>query len=213
MKVLGSELNKTRLRLIMSKEIIPKMELLVGPLTQECIEYIILNSRIKQVNKDQYLEESGTYEAGHLHYLYSGIAHSFYYDDETDKNFVTRLWKKDDILFDVRSFVNCEDRLENIQMLEDGEVISIGHFPLKNLLNNTPQLLTLSTHLQIERETYNKFYQHLLKSSVEERLILFLKHNPTIINRINKDCIAQHLNVSRSRLSTAYAIYKQNRNS
>lgn len=211
MKVLGNESNKVRLEHIMSKEIIPKMELLVGPLTQECKAYIISNSRIKQVNKDQYLEESGTYEAGHLHYIYSGIVQSFYYHEESDKTFVTRLWKKDDILFDVNSFVNRMDRLDNIQMLEDGEVISIGHYALKNLLNNSPQLLSLSTHLQIERETYNKFYQQLLKSSVEERLHLFLKHNPTIINRINKDLIAQHLNVSRSRLSTAYALYKQNR--
>lgn len=187
------------------------MELLVGPLTRECIEFIMSSSRLKQIKKDQYIEESGPFEDGHLHYLYSGIAHSFYYHDESDKTFVTRLWKKDDILFDVNSFVNYEDRKEDIQMLEDGELISIGHYHLKSLLNNSPQLLTLSTHLQIERETYNKFYQHLLKSNVEERLSLFLKHNPTIINRINKDFIAQHLNVSRSRLSTAYAQYKLNR--
>ncbi|MBB2148480.1 Crp/Fnr family transcriptional regulator [Pedobacter gandavensis] len=211
MKVFGNESNKTRLETIMYKEIIPKVELLVGPLTPECIRYIISSCRLKQVSKDQYIEESGAYEDGHLHFLYSGIAHSFYYHDESDRTFVTRLWKKDDILFDVNSFVNCEDRKEDIQMLEDGELISIGHYHLKNLLNNSPKLLSLSTYLQIERETYNKFYQHLLKSSVEERLNLFLKHNPTIINRINKDCIAQHLNVSRSRLSTAYAQYKLNR--
>ncbi|MCX2449937.1 hypothetical protein OQX61_01520 [Pedobacter sp. PLR] len=211
MKARGNESNRARLKLIMNKEIIPKMELLVGPLTRECIEFIMSSSRLKQIKKDQYIEESGPFEDGHLHYLYSGIAHSFYYHDESDKTFVTRLWKKDDILFDVNSFVNYEDRKEDIQMLEDGELISIGHYHLKSLLNNSPQLLTLSTHLQIERETYNKFYQHLLKSNVEERLSLFLKHNPTIINRINKDFIAQHLNVSRSRLSTAYAQYKLNR--
>lgn len=211
MKVLGNESNRARLELILSKEIIPKMELLVGPLTQECIDYIISNSRLKQVSKDQYIEESGSFEDGHLHYLYNGIAHSFYYHDQTDKVFVTRLWKKDDILFDVNSFVNRQDRKEDIQMLEDGELISIRYYHLKSILNTSPQLLALATHLQIEREIYNKFYQHLLKSTVEERLVLFLKHNPTIINRINKDFIAQHLNVSRSRLSTAYALYKQNR--
>ncbi|WP_316820095.1 hypothetical protein [Pedobacter gandavensis] len=211
MKVFGNESNRIRLDMILRKEIIPKMELLIGPLTQECIAYIVANSKLKHISKDQYIEESGSYEDGHLHYLYSGIAHSFYYDQETDRNFVTRLWKKDDILFDVNSFVNYDDRKEEIQMLEDGEILSIGHYHLKSLLKYSPQLIALSTHLQIERETYNKFYQHLLKSTVEERLVLFLKHHPTIINRINKDFIAQHLNVSRSRLSTAYALYKQNR--
>ncbi|WP_316748953.1 hypothetical protein [Pedobacter gandavensis] len=211
MKVLGNESNKARLKLIMIQEIIPKIELLVGPLTQECIDFIISSSRLKQIKKEQYIEESGPYEGGYLHYLYSGIAHSFYYHEKTNKTFVTRLWKKDDIMFDVNSFVNCVDRKEEIQMLEDGEIISIGHFHLKSLLNNSPQLLTLSTYLQIERDAYSKFYQHMLKSNVEERLSLFLKHNPTIINRINNDFIAQHLNVSRSRLSTAYTQYKLNR--
>lgn len=213
MTVFGNESNKVRLEKIIRQEIAPKLAVLADPLTEECIEYITLNSRLKQVTKDQYIEDNGSFEDGHLNYLYSGIAQSFYYDYETDKTFITRLWKKDEVMFDANSFINKEDRHENIQMLEDGELISIDYYHLKAILNKFPQLLGLFSYLQIERERYNRFYQHLLKSTVEERVNLFLQHNPTLINRINKDAIALHLGMSRGRFSMAYSLYKQSKDS
>jgi CRP-like cAMP-binding protein len=211
MMVIGNESNKERLEKIIIQEIVPKLEILAGPLPDECIEYLISNCKLKQVSKDQYVENNGSYEDGHLIFLFSGIAQSFYYDRETDKTFITRLWKKDDVIFDATSFTNNEDRKESIQMLEEGEFISIVYYHLKSILNRFPQLIALFSYLQIEREKYSRFYQHLLKSTVEERVNLFLQYNPTLIHRINKDVIALYLGMSRGRFSMTYSSYKQNK--
>ncbi|WP_316819266.1 hypothetical protein [Pedobacter nyackensis] len=207
----GNESKSVRLEKIIKQEIAPKLEALAGPFTEKCIEYIISNSKLKQVAKDQYIEDNGSYEDGHLIYLYSGIAGSFYCPDLSSKTVVTRLWKKDEIMVDVNSFISKEDRIESIQMLEDGEIISIGYYQLKAAINEFPELHKLFPYLLIEREKYYIFYHHLLKLTVEERVNLFLKHNPTLINRINKDAIAQHLGMSRCRFSTAYSQYKLNK--
>ncbi|SDL16054.1 cAMP-binding domain of CRP or a regulatory subunit of cAMP-dependent protein kinases [Pedobacter sp. ok626] len=204
---MGNDSNRERLKEIIRQEIVPELEALTGSLTEECIEYITLHSRFKQVTKNQYIQSYGSYEDGHLNYLYRGIAHSFYYDHETDKTFVTRLWKKDEIIFDVNSFVKSEDRLESIRMLEDGELIAINYYHLKALLSKFPELYALFPYLHIDREKHNNYYQHLLKLTAEERVSLFLQHNPTLINRINKDAIALYLGISRCRFSTA--LHKQ----
>lgn len=75
MMAFGNESNKERLEEIIRQEIVPKLKILRESLTEECIEYIILNSRLKRVTKDQYIQEPGTYEDGRLNFLYSGVAH------------------------------------------------------------------------------------------------------------------------------------------
>lgn len=208
----GNESSKERLKRIIEQDLAPKLETLAGPLTKECIEYITQNCRLKQVAKNQHIEESGPHEDGHLIYLCSGTAHSFYYDYEIDKTFSTRIWKKGSVMFNADSFVNNKHRIDNIQMLEDGELLSFDYYHLKALLQKFPDLYALFAYLQIERERYNQFYQHLLKQTVEERVNLFLKHYPALANRINQDAIALYLGISRSRFSTAYTQYKQNEN-
>lgn len=194
---------------LIKNEIIPKLEAIIGPISKDCIAQLISNSRLKPAIKDQFLEVGGTYEDGSLFYLYSGIARSCYYGPNVEKPIISRIWKKHEVMFDVNSFLNGENRTEAIQMLEDGEIVSISYSSLKCLFDTYPKMLSLLLYLQAENEKYNKFYQHLLKLSVEERVKLYLNHNPTICSRINKDCIALHLGISRSKFSSAYTQYKQ----
>jgi CRP-like cAMP-binding protein len=159
--------------------------------------------------KDQFIEVGGSFEDGNLYYLYSGIARSCYYGPDVDKPIISRIWKKHEVIFDVNCFLKSKNRNEAIQMLEDGELLSISYPSLKSLIETFPKTLSLLLFLQAENETYYKFYQHLLKQTVEERVRLYLNNNPTISSRINKDCIALHLGISRSKFSSAYTLYKQ----
>ncbi|ACU03864.1 Crp/Fnr family transcriptional regulator [Pedobacter heparinus] len=209
MKITETDSRKTRLESILRNEIIPKLEAIMGPIKESCIETLMENCKLKAVIKDQYIEEGGSFEDGNMHYLHSGIARSCYYDPDIDKPIISRIWKKQEVMFDVNSFVNSGIRTEAIQMLEDGELISISYYSLKHILETYPKMLLLLLYLQAEREKHNKFYQHLLKLTVEERVRLYLNDNPTLCNRINKDCIALHLGISRSKFSSAYTLYKQ----
>lgn len=209
MKEFDFSSKKLRIDDIIRNEIVPKMELIVGTIAPQCIELLITNSKLRPVIKDQFIEMGGSFEDGSLYYLYSGIARTCYYGREVDKPIISRIWKKHEVMFDVSSFVNREHRTEAIQMLEDGEVLSISYPILKSLVDTFPKMLSLLLFLQAENEKHNKFYQHLLKQTVEERVRLYLDNNPTISSRINKDCIALHLGISRSKFSSAYTQYKQ----
>ncbi len=208
MKEFDFQSKKLRTEGIIRNEIVPKMESIVGPIAKQCIELLIANSKCKPVTKEQFIETGGSFEDGSLYYLYSGIARSCYYGPDVEKPIISRIWKKHEVMFDLNSFLNSDYRTEAIQMLEDGEVLSLSYPVLKSLIDTFPKMLPLLLFLQAENEKHNKFYQHLLKQTVEERVRLYLDHNPTISSRINKDCIALHLGISRSKFSAAYTQYK-----
>ncbi|SDL16090.1 hypothetical protein SAMN04487898_115153 [Pedobacter sp. ok626] len=203
--------SKERLKSIVRQELIPKLEILAVSLTEECIEHIILHSQLKPIARDQYIQKNGSYEDGHLNFLYSGIAFGFYYDQQTTRTFATRIWKTNEIIFDTKSFLNCENRLESIQMLEDGEVISINYYSLQILLDKFPEVLALFPYLAITFEKHSRFYQDMLKRTIKERISLFLKHYPSLISKISSDIIALYLGVSKTSFNRGYAQYNHNK--
>lgn len=203
--------SKERLKKIIRKELVPKLKILAPSLTEECIEYIILNSRLTPVAKDEFIQKNGSYEDSHLSFLYSGLAFGFHYDQRTEKIFATRLWKKNEIIFDTNSFVNRKDRIEDIQMLEDGELIFIDYYSLQALLHKFPEVFSLLLNLAIKSEEHSRFYQNLLISTFKERVILFLQRYPTLVDRISKDAIALYLNMPRSSFNHTYELYKGNK--
>ncbi|MNJ98894.1 DNA-binding transcriptional dual regulator Crp [compost metagenome] len=207
-----NESNKDRLERIIRNEILPKLESIVGAQLSEFVDLLLQSSKLRSFVKDQYLEESRSFEDGKLFYITSGIACTFYFDASSDKTIISRIWKKHDVIFDANSFQYEVERTETIQMLESGELLTIDYYSLKNLLNVFPKMAHCVMCLQAERDKYARFYQHLSLLSVEDRVRLYLNDNPTLSNRISKDCIATHLGISRSKFSDAYALYKRHKN-
>lgn len=205
--------DKDRLERIIRNEILPKLESIVDAQLSEFVDLLLQHSKLKTFAKDQYLEDSRSFEDGKLFYIMSGIARTFYYDADSEKPIISRIWKKHDVILDISSFQNETERTETVQMLEEGELFMIDYSSLKTFLDIFPKTVIFLMCLQAEREKYNLLYQRLLKLSVEDRVRRYLNHNPTLTNRINKDCIAIHLGVSRSKFSSAYALYKQEKDS
>ena len=79
MKEFDFQSKKLKIDDILRNEIIPKLESIVGPITKECVELLIINSKLRPVVKDQFIEVGGSFEDVNLYYLYSGIARSCYY--------------------------------------------------------------------------------------------------------------------------------------
>lgn len=209
MKKLENESKKDKLSRIINEEIIPKLKLICGELPPECAELIISRAKLKTVVKDQCFQEEGSYEDGQLHYLYSGIACSCYECPGTNKLGICRIWKKNEVLFDTVSFLKNTQRIESFQMLEDGEILSLDYYSLKIIFDRFPNIYGTLLFLLADLEAHHKFYEQLLKLTVEERVKQYLDKNPTLMSRINRECIALYLDISKGRLSTAYALYKQ----
>lgn len=170
-------------------------------------ESLMQHSRIIIGVKDQFLEEPGPYEEGHLLFFESGIAHASVLNQESDSEITTHLLAKHEVMFNADSFFNRSDRTKYIQMLEDGVVLSLSFPRLQLILNNYPQLYVLLFPLNVVQQKQYDHYQHLLKLSVDERVQLFLESKPGIASRVNNLVLAQYLGVCRTSFSTAYAKY------
>ncbi|MBE9598016.1 hypothetical protein [Pedobacter sp. MC2016-24] len=169
---------------------------------------VIHYSQVVHGLKDQFMEEEGAAEEGHLLMLCSGFALNFYYDIRLNKSVVTHIFKKYEVMIDINSFLNKSDRKGNLQMLTDGLIFKMSYHALRSLLVDYPILNVALWQFQAEREKQYLYYQHLLKLALDERVKVYLEDNPGIATQINNDCIANYLGTCRSRFSTAYAKYR-----
>lgn len=207
------ESSKERLELFIRNEVLPKLKSLIDQQAEQFVEFLMENCKLLKVIKDQHLEESNSFEDGKLFYLYQGIAQSCHYTPFNNKLNVSRIWTKDEVIFDSNSLHNKQDRDESIQMLEDGELLCISYSKLKIFLTLFPNMIAFFLRIQTEREVHSKFYQILLKLSVKERVKLFIDRYPGIMARINNDYIALYLGIARGRLSKAYNSLKNDKTS
>ncbi|MGZ3811863.1 MAG: hypothetical protein ACXVB0_19910 [Mucilaginibacter sp.] len=204
----GRERRSDKLKEILSRKIIPAISKITGVISNEFEMAVIQHSRIFTAVKDQFIEENGLAEDGHLIYFESGIARCYYYHTIHKKYCITRITRKDEVVIDINAYLNGFRRMEDIQMLESGTLITIAYSNLKILLSDFPEIFPAFLYLWAEREKQHIAYQHLLKLMVAERARIFLGDNPGIATRINNDHIANYLNMSRTTFSSAYARYK-----
>jgi CRP-like cAMP-binding protein len=208
MVLLNITKDRSRIERIIRRELLPKFVKSSAYFSEDFIASLIYNSRLEFYLKN---EKLGNQEISQerLYYIHTGIARTFYYDQITDKPVITNIWKKQDTIFDLNSFLNGPDKFEINEMLEEGEVISISFSALEKLLDTFPNMVSIFLQLQAERERLYKYYQRLSKLNVSQKVTVYLQDHPAMIHRINNDIIAAHLGVSRSRFSKAYAVYKR----
>jgi CRP-like cAMP-binding protein len=197
-----------RIKSIFRRKILPLFSKLNGPVTDDLETAIIEHSNIITAVKDQYIAESDEAEDGHLIYFESGIARCYYYNAIADKYIITRITRKDEILIDINAYLYGSRLADNIQMLESGTLITLSYANLKLLLSEFQSIYPAFLYFLAEREKQHAAYQHLLKSSVEQRVRIFLEENPGIATRINNDHIASYLDMSRTTFSSAYAKFR-----
>jgi len=197
-----------RIKSIFRRKILPVFIKLNGSVPAGLETFVIENSKIIRAVKDQYIAERGEAEDGHLIYFESGIARCFYYDATADKYIITRITRKDDILIDTNAYLYGSRQTDNIQMLESGTLITLSYAKLRLLLSEFPSMYPTFLYFLAEKEKQHAAYQHLLKSSVEERVRIFLAENPGIATRINNDHIASYIDMSRTTFSSAYTKFR-----
>jgi CRP-like cAMP-binding protein len=209
MEIIKAKDTTDRLESIIRREMLPKLNTAEVTFSDDFIQSLAYNSELVPVHRNEFIQGQGSEMDCNLIYINYGIAHTFYYDPIAEKPIITRIWKKHDIIFDLNHFLNGDIKREANQMLEDGEVLSISYASLRILLETFPNTVTFLLQLQAEREKQYKYYQRILRLSVQEKVSTYLNDNPSIFNRINKEYIASHLGISRSRFSKACSMYNK----
>jgi CRP-like cAMP-binding protein len=148
----------------------------------------------------------------YIYFVHTGIAHSFVNAPHRKKLVVNTIWTKDDIIFNLNTFLHGTIPIEHTQMLEEGQLIAISYASLKVIINELPQLMSLLLHLQAERQLACQHFISLIHLSVIEKVRYFVRRHPTLVTRINQEIIAAHLGMSRTTLSKALTLYKSTNN-
>lgn len=202
------ESNQEALVRIVDKKIIPELSKIIGTIPDKFPAVLRQCSRVHSVVSGQILLDSGAANEGHLLFVDNTTLRSFYYDEKNERERTSRLGIRNDVIVDVNSFLYGTDRLEQVQALDDGKVLSINFANLKTILHDFPEMNKVLLHFKAASDKEYAYYQHLLKVSVDERVQIYIGDHPTLPTRINHDYIAQYLDIDRSSFSLAYKRYR-----
>jgi len=203
---------REKIKNIIRRKLLPIVISITGSVPVDFEAAVAACTKIFTGVKDQYIEESGDAQDGYLIYFESGIARCYYYDTAADKYIITRITRKDDVVIDLNAYLHETPRVENVQMLETGTLLTIPYFNLKALLEKFPEVFPVIIHLQAEREKQHLAYQGILRLAADDKVKTFLDSNPGIATRVNNEIIASHLDMCRSTFSASYAKYRAARN-
>ncbi|MET1056471.1 MAG: hypothetical protein ABWY16_14280 [Pedobacter sp.] len=178
----------------------------------EAIQSLINNSTTQLYPKSGIAAPVNLDTGKYIFFVHTGIAYSFVNNPRDKKLVVQKIWIKDDIIFNLNTFLHGTIPIEHTQMLEDGQLISISYTSLRIIINELPQLMSLLLHLQAEGHLACQHFMSLINLSVIEKVRDFVRRHPTLVTRINQEIIASHLGMSRTTLSKALTLYKSTNN-
>jgi CRP-like cAMP-binding protein len=162
-------------------------------------EALLSCSVIKEVKAGDYILKSGLV-ANYACFIVKGLVRSFHLKEEEEVT--TKFLEESSLITSIYSFYSRKPSIENIVALENTQLICVHYNEMQKLFQEYPEfnfivrIITERYLLFSEIEIYN-----LRKQNAEERYRFFLKHHPTLLQRVNLKYIASYLNMSIETLS------------
>lgn len=154
-------------------------------------------ARIQSVRKYQELESEGPAEDGRAWLSIDAMVHSFYYSKTCNCHWGNQIWRKFEPILFPSSLIDSEYRVNYIQVLEPGWVISISYPDLRILRDEFLEIKQHIEHIsQINERAYRQRIMLLNEQSVQ-KLIKFEGENPLFTTIASKSIKAMHLGLSR----------------
>jgi CRP-like cAMP-binding protein len=142
-----------------------------------------------------------------VYFIEKGLARAFYLKE--DQEVTSWLMQENDFIFSVHSFYGQKPSYENIELLEDSILTSLGYHELQSIyrdfheFNIIGRVLTEYYYTLSEERTFS-----LRLQSVKERYEGLLKMQPEIFNRVPLKYIASYLGMSPETISRLRAVVK-----
>jgi CRP/FNR family transcriptional regulator, anaerobic regulatory protein len=177
----------------------------MGPSLRQAIMNCLKEAKLP---KGTYLLKEGEI-SNQLYFVVSGLVIAYYPQDESE---VTS-WLLDDESFvcSVASFINRQPSFENIRLLEDTILLSIGYEDLQRLYQEFPSL-NYWGRLLVEYSLLRQEQRiRMLKiKNAPERYRFFCHHYPLISQRAPNKYIASYLGISKFTLSRLRGVKVKN---
>jgi CRP/FNR family transcriptional regulator, anaerobic regulatory protein len=157
------------------------------------------HSIVNEYKAGEYILKQGKI-SNYACFVVNGLVRSFYtkeYDDIT-----TKFLAETALITSIYSFYSRKPGQENIVALEDTQLICVHYDTMQRLYKD---YLEFNAIVRVITERYLFFSEieiyNLRNQSAEERYRFFLKHHPTLLQRVPLKYIASYLNMSVETLS------------
>ena len=135
-----------------------------------------------------------------VYFIEQGIARAFYYKDDQDTT--SWLMKEGDWIISVHSFYGQRPSHENIELLEDSILTSLGYADLQSIYQEFPEFNFVGRVLTEYYYTLSEERAFSLRlQNAEDRYKTLLNTNPEIFNRAPLKYIASYLGITDTSLS------------
>ena len=157
------------------------------------------HSIVKKYKIGEFVLKKGVI-ANYACFVVSGLARSFYFKGEEEVT--TKFLAESTLITSIYSFYSRKPGQENIIALENTELICVHFDTMQKLFKEHQEFNTI---VRVITERYLFFSEveiyNLRNQSAEERYRFFLKHHPTLLQRVSLKYIASYLNMSVETLS------------
>lgn len=152
--------------------------------------------KLKDTIKHEHTETPGTSNDGRLWFSIGAVCHSYSYNEATGKKTGTRIYKKQQFIFDEGSLIEGTNRADFIEMLEPGKILYIYYVPLLELMQQFPELDAAIMKQCLLQWRYIRHHDNLLKEEPLERVRKFLSEQPEFIRCSSQETQSIHLQMS-----------------
>ena len=172
----------------------------IHPISQSLLEYLILNLKVKTLQKKDFLLKKGRVNT-EICFVQTGLLRCFYMID--DKEVSSWFMKEGDVIISVESFFTQKESFENIQAVEDSELYYITYDELQFIyqhyveFNFIGRVLTERYYSLSEQRLYSMRMQR-----APDRYLYLLKHHAELILRVPSKYLASYLGIAEPTLST-----------
>lgn len=167
------------------------------------IERAIQITRIQHAIKYQLLELPGTSDTGRTWLSPHAMVHSFYFNENTQRNVGTYIWNRNEPILFHTSLYHGQERNHSVQMLEAGPLLSMSYAGLLQLRDEFPEIAQHLEQLSTQKEQTNQHRIILLSEPTEERINRLEAVYPEFCNIASSSIKAMHTGLCRQTYNAA----------
>jgi hypothetical protein len=174
--------------------VIPAFNGLVSNI-EEKLNELVKCCHLQTVIRHQRLEAPGPALMGFLWFSIAAMSHSYFYNEEKNRESGTIIYKRRQFIFNADSLLYGLERPDYVQILEPGEVLGFRYQDVLALMSKYTDINQAIRVLAAKQGIYLRQRIALLQMKSLERVRWFRKENEAFLNCSSQEIQAMHVNL------------------
>lgn len=165
--------------------------------------------RLQKAAKLEVIELPGSSKDGRIWLSLDAMTHSYFYCEQTQSKFGRLIWKKNEPMLSGISLFDDEDRIDCLQIIESGELLSISYPDFRLLMNDIYEIRESINPIVRQNKRIYIENNRLLNLPGIQRVAEFEKTNKLFCHTACNEIKAMHIGLTRQTYETHSKKLKQ----